>query len=65
MSDLADQYQQMAEKARSDADAATLANVRDVHLRSAERLDQLASQIQSVARAKSRNEEAKRNLTGA
>jgi hypothetical protein len=65
MSDLEDQYRNMADKARSDANAATLTNVRDVHLRSAERLDELASQIQSVARAKARNQAAKRNLTGA
>ena len=60
MSDIAEMYQKLADKARSDAAAATLPNVRQLHLRSAERLDEIISAIQSVAKAKLRNEEAKR-----
>jgi len=60
MSDIAEMYQKLADKARSDAATATLPNVRQLHLRSAERLDEIISGIQSVAKAKLRNEEAKR-----
>lgn len=59
MSTLLDQYRQMASKARSDAAAAELPNVRQIHLASADRLDQMAQQIESVALAKARNEAAK------
>jgi hypothetical protein len=62
MSDLADQYRQMAIKARSDAATSPLPNVRELHLRSAERLDEMVSRITIVADAKSRNEEAKAKL---
>ena len=50
----------MAEKARSDADLTPLPNVREKHLRSAERLDDIIARINAVAGAKTRNEDAKR-----
>ena len=61
MSD-ADDYQKLADKARSDAATASLPNVRQLHLRSAERLDAIILGLNSYAQAKSRNEEAKRSL---
>ncbi len=61
MSELINQYRKMADKARSDAAAASLPNVREVHLRSAERLDAIISRLDSVAQAKVRNDDAKRN----
>ncbi len=60
MSDAVEQYRKMASKARSDAAAASLPNVRQLHLRSAERLDEIVSGLESVAHAKVRNESAKR-----
>jgi len=60
MSDVINQYRNLAEKARSDAAAAALPKVQDMHLRSAERLDEIISGLESVANAKVRNEEAKR-----
>ncbi len=62
MSDLADHYRKLAHKARSDAEAAFLPNVRQSHLRSAERLDEIIFGLDNVAQAKTRNEEAKRNV---
>ena len=59
MSDLANHYRKLADKARADAGAASLPNVRQLHLQSAERLDQIISGIVSVAQAKARNEEDK------
>ena len=59
MSTLSDQYRQMAAKARSEADAAKLPNVQQLHLRSAERLNQIAQRLENVAKAKARNEAAK------
>ena len=59
MSDLANHYGGETDKARADAGAASLPNVRQLHLQSAERLDQIISGIVSVAQAKARNEEAK------
>ncbi len=56
MSEVIDQYQKLADKARSDAATASLPKVRELHLRSAERLDELISGLEKV-----RNEEAKRN----
>ena len=61
MSNLIDQYQKLVEKARSDAATASLPKVRELHLRSAERLDEIIWGLESVAKAKFRNEEAKRN----
>ncbi len=60
MSDVIDQYRKLADKARSDAATAVLPKVRELHLRSAERLDEIISGLDSVAQAKSRNKEAKR-----
>lgn len=59
MSDVAEQYRKLAEKARAYAAAASLPNVRNMHLHSAERLDQIIVGIESVAQAKTRNETAK------
>ncbi len=61
MSELVDQYRKIADQARSDAAAALLPNVREVHLRSAERIDAIISRLDSVAQAKVRNDDAKRN----
>jgi hypothetical protein len=61
MSDVIDQYRKLADKARSDASTSSLPKVRELHLRSAERLDEIISGLESVAKAKVRNEEAKRN----
>ena len=58
MSELSDQYRKMAAQARSDADAAKLANVRQLHRQGAERFDQIAQQIENGAKAKARNEAA-------
>lgn len=64
MSDLIEQYRKMANKARSDAAGASLPNVRQLHLRSAERLDEIVSGLETVANAKIRNESAKREAAG-
>ena len=61
MSDVSDQYRILADKARSDAAAASLPNVRQLHLNSAERLEKIVAGFESLAQAKRRNEEAKRN----
>ena len=61
MSDVIDQYRKLAVKARSDATTALLPKVRELHLRSAQRLDEIIFGLESVAKAKVRNEEAKRN----
>jgi len=61
MSDVIDQFRKLADKARSDAATALLPMVRELHLRSAERLDQIILGLESVAKAKVRNEEAKRS----
>jgi len=49
----------MAAKSRLDAEAAQLPNVQQSHLRSAERLDEMAKAVESVVEAKARNEAAK------
>lgn len=59
MSDLLIQYRQLAQKARADAEAASLPNVQQLHLRSSERLDEIVLRLESVAEAKMRNDEAK------
>ena len=61
MSDVIHQYRKLAVKARSDAATALLPKVRELHLRSAQRLDEIIFGLESVAKAKVRNEEAKRN----
>ena len=58
MSELSDQYRQMAAQARSDAESAQLPNVRQLRLQSAERFDQIAQQIENGAKAKARDEAA-------
>ena len=64
MSDAVEQYRKMANKARLDAAAASLPNVRQLHLRSAERLEEIVSGLESVAHAKVRNDNAKREAAG-
>ncbi len=59
MSVLSEQYRQMAARARSDAEAAQLSNVQQLHLRSADRLDEMAEAVESVEEAKARNDAAK------
>lgn len=56
---IAEQYRQMATRARLDADDASLPNVKEAHFRSAERLDEIAEGHESVAKAKARNDAAK------
>ena len=56
-----DQYRKMADKARSDADAAALPNVCQLHLRSAARFDEIVEGLEMVLRAKLRNEDAKQS----
>jgi len=63
VSNVIDQYQKLADKARSDAAAAALPRVREMHLGSAKRLDEIISGLARVAQAKSENEEAKRDAT--
>ncbi len=63
MIDVIDQYRKLARKARSDAATASLPKVRELHLRSADRLDEIIWGLEIVAKAKVRNEEAKRNAT--
>ena len=55
-------YLQRAEQARADADRATLANVRDRCLRSAEAWSEMAARAQKVERLRSENETAKAAL---
>jgi hypothetical protein len=64
VSDLIEQYRKMASKARSEADAASLPNVRQLHTRSAQRFDEIVAGLENVAHAKVRNENAKRAATG-
>ncbi len=64
MNDAIEQYRKMANKARSDAASASLPKVRELHLRSAKRLDEIISGLESVAHAKVRNESAKREAAG-
>lgn len=59
MSYLSDHYRQMAAKARLDAETAALPNVKQLHSRSADRLDQIIQGMENVAEAKIRNEVAK------
>jgi hypothetical protein len=59
MSQLSDHYRQMAAKARSDADESALPNVKQLHSRSADRLDQLVQRMDNIAEAKTRNDNAK------
>jgi len=54
----------MANKARSEAAAAPLPNVRKMHLQSAERLDEIISGLERAAEAKVCNEDAKREAGG-
>jgi hypothetical protein len=63
MTSQTDHYRKLADKARSDAQAAALPNVQQLHLRSAERLDEIISGLESVAGAKMRNDEAKAGMT--
>ena len=59
MTDLAEQYRLLADRARADAEDAFLPNVRRLHLQSAERLEQLIRGLDSTADAKMRNDRAK------
>ena len=62
MSDQANHYRKLADKARHDAKAASLPNVRQLHLRSAERLEEIILGLENVAGAKMRNDEAKATI---
>ncbi len=61
MSDVIDQYRKLADRARSDTATSLLPKMLELHLRSAERLDEIISGLENVAKAKVRNEEAKRS----
>jgi hypothetical protein len=60
MSDAIEQYRKMADKARAEAAGAMLPNVKQLHLRSADRLDEIVRGMEKVSLAKSENDEAKR-----
>ncbi len=64
MSDVIEQHRKMANRARLDAAAASLPNVRKMHLQSAERLEEIIAGLESVAQAKIRNDNAKREAAG-
>lgn len=59
MADLSEHYREMAAGARAKADLASLENVKTIHLRSAERLEEMAEAVEFVAQAKDRNDAAK------
>ena len=59
MTTISDQYRQMAARARAEADAATLLNVKRLHLQSAEQFDQIAQRLEGASEAKARNDAAK------
>jgi hypothetical protein len=63
MSDQANHYRKLGDKARSDATAASLPNVQQQHLRSAERLDEIISGLESVAGANILNADAIASIT--
>lgn len=56
---LSHQYRAMAKQARLDAQAALLPNVREAHLRSAGRFEEIARAHETTAAAKARNDAAK------
>lgn len=58
MSGVIDQYRKPADKARADA-VASLPRGRELHLNSAKRLDEIDLGLDSIARAKLQNDEAK------
>ena len=62
MSQLSNHYRQMAAKARTGADRSALPKVKELHSRSADRLDQMVQRLDSIAEAKSRNDVAKDRL---
>lgn len=59
----AEQYRQLGAKAREQAAASTLPQVKQRYLRSAEHFDELVAGLESVAEAKSRNDAARAELT--
>lgn len=59
MNSPSEQYRQLATKAREQAAAASLPQVRLRYLRSAEHFDELLAGLEAVARAKARNEAAR------
>ena len=52
-------YRELAAKAREEAAASNLPQVKLRHLRSAEHFDELVAKLESIARAKVRNETAR------
>ncbi len=59
-----DHYRQLAAQAHEEAAAAALPNVKMRWLRSAEHFEKLVAGLESVARAKMRNEAARAEPTG-
>lgn len=59
MNSPAEQYRQLASKAREQAAASSLPQVKHRYLRSAEHFDELVARLESVAQAKARNEAAR------
>lgn len=60
MTHLSDHYRDMASKARSNADAATLPNVKQLHSRSADLLEQIVLRMDYTAEVKTHNDAAKK-----
>ena len=58
----AEQYRQLAEKAREQAAASTLPQVKRRHLLSADHFDDLAGKLESTAQTKARNEAARAEM---
>ena len=54
-----EQFRQLALDARASAEASNLPQVKAKHLRSAEHFEDLIAKLESVARAKARNEVAR------
>ena len=59
MNSPAEQYRQIASKAREQAASSSLPQVKQRYLRSAEHFDELLAGLESVAQAKARNEAAR------
>lgn len=58
MADLVNTYRAQAEKAQSEADGATLANVRERHLRAALAWGQMAERQERTERGRAQREDA-------
>jgi hypothetical protein len=59
MNSSSEQYRELAQKARDQAAASSLPQVKLRYLRSAEHFDELVAKLERVAQAKARNEAAR------